>query len=175
MEQAPAEDQLSKVQYADIKTYLPGDILTKVDRASMAHSLEVRVPLLDHQLIGWAGHLPPDMRLRGGEGKYILKKSMEDYLPDSILYRDKMGFAVPLGNWFRGPLRDRIRTALKSPILGDTGMFDMSCLEQLVDQHQSGIRDHSSALWALLMFESSLRHAEGAQRNTKDDLLKAGE
>ncbi len=172
MEKAPADDPLSKVQYADIKTYLPGDILTKVDRASMANSLEVRVPLLDHQFVGWAGGIPPEMRLHGSEGKYIFKKSLESYLPDSILYRDKMGFAVPIGSWFRGPLRERIQTALKSPILGDTGMFDMAYLERLASQHQSGVHNHSSALWALLMFESSLRLAEGEPFTRSGGLLK---
>ncbi|HEY6572778.1 MAG TPA: XrtA/PEP-CTERM system amidotransferase, partial [Candidatus Eisenbacteria bacterium] len=93
---APVEDSLSMVQYLDIKTYLPGDILTKVDRASMAHSLEVRVPLLDHPLVEWMAKLPPSMKLRGSEGKYVFKRALEPYLPADILYRPKMGFGVPL-------------------------------------------------------------------------------
>src|SRR4029079_18886782 len=92
---APTDDPLSVIQYIDMKTYLPGDILTKVDRASMAHALEVRVPLLDHEFVEWVSGLPPDMKLRGSEGKYIFKKAMEKYLPDDILYRKKQGFAVP--------------------------------------------------------------------------------
>ena len=91
-----------------MKTYLVGDILTKVDRASMAHALEVRVPLLDHKLVEWISGLPVSLKLRGHEGKYIFKKSLEPYLPNDILYRDKMGFSVPLASWFRGPLRQKL-------------------------------------------------------------------
>ena len=101
---APTDDPLSLVQYLDMKTYLVGDILTKVDRASMAHALEVREPLLDHELMGWVSGLPVDLKLRGTEGKYLLKKAMEPYLPHDVLYRKKMGFSVPLAAWFRGPL-----------------------------------------------------------------------
>lgn len=153
---APA-DPLSLVQYLDFKTYLPGDILTKVDRASMAHSLEVRVPLLDHEFVGWTAGLPPSLKLRGGEGKYLLKRALEPYLPESILYRRKMGFAVPVSGWFRGPLRDRLRESLLAGRLGGTGLFDMGCIEQLVSEHVCGAREHSAVLWALLMFESFQR------------------
>jgi asparagine synthase (glutamine-hydrolysing) len=154
---------LSKVQYLDMKTYLVGDILTKVDRASMAHALEVRVPLLDHELVEWVSGLPPDIKLKGREGKYILKKSLQPYLSDDILYRSKMGFAVPLAGWFRGPLRERVRDALLGDTLAETGIFDQDFLRQLVDQHQSGARDHSAALWSLLMFEAYQRKASGVQ------------
>lgn len=154
---------LSRVQYLDMKTYLVGDILTKVDRASMAHALEVRVPLLDHELVEWVSGLPPDIKLKGREGKYILKKSLQPYLSDDILYRSKMGFAVPLAGWFRGPLRERVRDALLGDTLAETGIFDQDFLRQLVDQHQSGVRDHSAALWSLLMFEAYQRKASGTQ------------
>lgn len=154
---APTDDPLSLIQYIDIKTYLPGDILTKVDRASMAHSLEVRAPLLDHPLVDWISGLPPHFKLRGGEGKYIFKKALEPILPHDILYRPKMGFAVPLVAWFRGPLRERLREAVLGPVMEQSGVFDMAYLRTLVDQHQSGQRDHSAALWSLLMFESFLR------------------
>lgn len=162
MAQAPVEDGLSRIQYADFKTYLPGDILTKVDRASMANSLEVRVPILDHHFIDWAAGIPAGMKLKGQEGKYIFKKSLESTLPRNILYRSKMGFAVPLGSWFRGPLKSRLRDALNSPMLADTGMFDTAYLGKLLDQHQSGVAEHSSALWSLLMFESFLRKVHHA-------------
>jgi asparagine synthase (glutamine-hydrolysing) len=156
LEHAP-EHPLSMVQYLDMKTYLSGDILTKVDRASMAHSLEVRVPLLDHQFVEWVSGLPPQMKLAGNNGKYILKRAFEPYLSKEILYRNKMGFAVPLAAWFRGALRQRIRAALLGPILSDTGIFNTGFLETLLDQHQSGQRDHSAVLWALLMFEAFVR------------------
>ena len=139
-ERAP-EHPLSRVQYLDMKTYLVGDILTKVDRASMAHSLEVRVPILDHEFVEWLSGLPPDLKLRGREGKYIFKESLKPYLSDEILYRPKMGFAVPLAAWFRGPLRERVRQALLGPSLADTGIFNKSFLKEMVDHHQSGLRD----------------------------------
>ncbi len=154
---SPTDDPLSMIQYLDMKTYLPGDILTKVDRASMAHALEVRVPLLDHKLVEWISGLPPEMKLKGSEGKYIFKKSMEKYLPHDILYRRKQGFAVPLASWFRGPLRARVQQALLGPALADTGMFNQAYLRELVEQHLSGRRDYSAPIWTLLMFEAFLK------------------
>ena len=161
MERAGTDDSLSQIQYADMKTYLPGDILTKVDRASMATSLEVRVPLLDHELVQWLASIPSALKLRGREGKYIFKKALEPYLPREILYRPKMGFAVPLKAWFRGPLRERVRRIVTSGSLVETGLFDVPYLRTLVDQHQSGVSDHSSAIWSLMMFESFLRNTHG--------------
>src|SRR5262245_39480304 len=158
---APASDSLSMVQYLDIKTYLPGDILTKVDRASMAHSLEVRVPLLDHTLVEWLAGLPPDMKLNGREGKYVFKRALRQYLPDDLLYRPKQGFAVPLATWFRGPLRQRVRDAVLGDAMRELGYFDLAYVERLIDQHQAGVRDHSASLWALMMFESSLQRLSG--------------
>jgi asparagine synthase (glutamine-hydrolysing) len=158
---APARDPLSLVQYLDLKTYLPGDILTKVDRASMAHSLEVRVPMLDHALVEWMSGLAPERKLAGTEGKYLLKRALEPHLPGEVLYRPKMGFAVPLAAWFRGPLRERVRSAVLGPVLLDTGIFDAGFLEHIVKSHESGLGDHSAPLWSLLMFESCLRQ-EGA-------------
>ncbi len=154
---APTDDPLSLIQYLDMKTYLPGDILTKVDRASMAHALEVRVPLLDHELVEWISGLSSSIKLKGGEGKYIFKKSMERYLPHDILYRKKQGFAVPLSAWFRGPLRQRVREALLGPILAGTGIFNTAFLAEIVEQHESGRRDYSAPIWSTLMFEAFLR------------------
>ncbi|HIA08784.1 MAG TPA: amidotransferase 1, exosortase A system-associated [Chromatiaceae bacterium] len=158
---APTDHPTSLVQYLDMKTYLVGDILTKVDRASMAHALEVRVPLLDHQLVEWISGLDPDLKLRGREGKYIFKKSLEPHISKDILYRPKMGFAVPLANWFRGPLRERVREAVLGPTLEATGYFNKKYLQQLVDHHQSGRRDYSAPLWTLLMYEAFQRRAMG--------------
>jgi len=167
---APTTDPLSLIQYLDIKTYLPADILTKVDRASMAHSLEVRVPILDHEFVEWVSGVSPRLKLRGREGKYIFKKALETKLPDEILYRPKMGFGVPLARWFRGPLRHRLRAALLESALGDCGVFDAAYVKTLVGQHQSGLRDHSAPLWALLMFAAFLRrHTE--QPSTTEDTV----
>ena len=154
---AETDDPLSLVQYLDLKTYLVGDINTKVDRASMAHSLEVREPLMDHPLVEWLATLPTSMKVRGNEGKFLLKKAMEPHLSADILYRPKMGFSVPLARWFRGPLRQRVRDAVLGPRLAETGWFNRSYLEHLVDSHQSGMSDHSAPLWTLMMFEAFLR------------------
>ncbi|MEO0972328.1 MAG: XrtA/PEP-CTERM system amidotransferase [Pseudomonadota bacterium] len=154
--EATVDHPLSLVQYLDFKTYLPGDILTKVDRASMAHGLEVRVPLLDHEFVQWSAQLPASLKLRGREGKYVLKKALEPHLPNDVLYRPKMGFAVPLGRWFRGPLAGHVRDAVTGPELRDLGLFEPSMLKRLVDEHQSGQREHTAVLWALLMFRGAI-------------------
>ena len=155
---AGTDDPLALIQYLDTKTYLVGDINTKVDRASMAHSLEVREPLMDHELVQWAASLPSSLKVRGAEGKYLLKKAMAPHLPDAVLYRPKMGFAVPLARWFRGPLRERVRSAVLGSRLAATGWFDRSYLQHLVDAHDNGSRDYSAPLWTLLMFEAFLRN-----------------
>ncbi len=154
---AGTDDPLALIQYLDLKTYLVGDINTKVDRASMAHSLEVREPLMDHELIEWLASLPSQLKIQGDEGKFLLKKAMEPKLPADVLYRPKMGFAVPLAAWFRGPLKARVRTAILGSRLAATGWFDPGYLQHLLDAHQSGQRDYSAPLWSLLMFEASLR------------------
>lgn len=163
---APADDPLSLIQYLDMKTYLPGDILTKVDRASMAHSLEVRVPLLDHEFVEWVSGISPALKLKGREGKYIFKKALEPHLSDDILYRDKMGFGVPLASWFRGPLRDRVRQRVLSETMADTGVFDMSFLQRLVDEHQRGTGEHSASIWALMMFDAFLSQTMSGGNST---------
>ncbi|MGQ0834936.1 MAG: XrtA/PEP-CTERM system amidotransferase [Gammaproteobacteria bacterium] len=151
------DDPLSLVQYLDFKTYLPGDILTKVDRASMAHSLEVRTPFLDYEFIAWASQLPSNVKLRGGVGKHILKEALRPLLPAEILFRSKMGFAVPIDAWFRGSLKSRVAGAIRSPHMRDSGIFDTDHLDRLLREHASGRRNHSMVLWALLMFEGFMR------------------
>jgi len=158
---APTDDPLSLVQYLDMKTYLVGDILTKVDRASMAHALEVREPLLDHELMGWVSGLPTDLKLRGTEGKYLLKKAMEPYLPRDVLYRRKMGFSVPLAAWFRGPLAATIRGVVLGERLACSGLFNQDFLREAVEAHQSGRRDYSVILWTVLMFDAFLAQVLG--------------
>ncbi|WP_213999912.1 XrtA/PEP-CTERM system amidotransferase [Arsukibacterium sp.] len=158
---ANTDDPLKLVQYLDMKTYLVGDILTKVDRASMAHSLEVRVPLLDHKYVEWASRLPSNMNISGNEGKAAFKQALEPHLPHDILYRKKMGFAVPLASWFRGPLKQTLQQALNSEALADSGLFNQNYIQQLYQQHVSGKRDHSSALWTLLMFSQFYRQQLG--------------
>ena len=160
-ERANTDDPLAMIQYIDLHTYLVGDINTKVDRASMAHSLEVREPLMDHPLVEWLATLPSHLKLRGGEGKYLFKKSLEPHLPHDVLYRPKMGFAVPLARWFRGPLRQRVRSSLLGGPLADSGWFDLQAIGQMVEQHENGSRDHSTPLWTLLMYDAFLRNVMG--------------
>jgi asparagine synthase (glutamine-hydrolysing) len=157
MDRAPARDALSRAQYADLKIWLPGDILTKVDRTSMAVSLEARDPLLDHRLVEFAATLPTNLRLRGGEGKYLLKKSLEGRLPNEILYRKKMGFVTPVSAWFRGPLADEAAGIAQGSALASLGWFDPAAVARLAEDHRRGVSDHGRLLWQLVMLEQSLR------------------
>ncbi len=160
MRSAPATDALGQAQYADIQHWLPGDILTKVDRTSMAVSLEAREPLLDHELVGWMAGLPSAMRLHGGEGKWLMKKALEPYLPDDILYRRKMGFVVPIERWFRGVLADRIAAIAENSIVAGSGWFNMDYFKRCAARHKAGRADHSRLLWQMLMLENSLKTIE---------------
>ncbi len=157
MEGAPARNGLDQAQYADMKMWLPGDILTKVDRTSMAVSLEAREPLLDYKLMEFAARLPTNLRVRRGTGKYLLKKSMERYLPQDILYRPKMGFVTPISQWFRGPLADEARNISGAGALARMGWFDDQALRKVADDHIAGKADNSRLLWQLLMLDKSLQ------------------
>jgi asparagine synthase (glutamine-hydrolysing) len=156
-------DHLSRLQYLDMKTYLVDDILVKVDRASMANSLEVRSPLLDHVLMELIARMPSSLKLKGGTGKYIFKKSLESVLPQEILTRPKQGFAVPLAQWFRGDLRQAAGDVLLRP--DPMGILDSKGIEMLWSKHQSGLRDFSTPLWTLFMFrlwQDSYLKSDGA-------------
>ncbi|MCW8834181.1 MAG: amidotransferase 1, exosortase A system-associated [Colwellia sp.] len=150
-------DPMKTAQYLDMKTYLVGDILTKVDRASMAHSLEVRVPFLDHKFVEWGFQVPSEINLEQGVGKKSLKRAMEPHLPHDVLYRKKMGFSIPVAQWFRGPLKEKLYKGLLSEQMEQCGYFDMGQLRRLIDQHVKGVRDNSAPLWTLMMFESFMR------------------
>jgi asparagine synthase (glutamine-hydrolysing) len=123
----------------------------------MAHSLEVREPLMDHELVEWLATLPSHHKIDGGEGKALLKRAMEPMLPHDVLYRPKMGFSVPLASWLRGPLAERAREVVTGPRLLDTGLFQADALRKLQEQHQTGTSDHATPLWMLIMFEAFLR------------------
>jgi len=161
MAEAPARDALSRAQYADLKIWLPGDILTKVDRTSMAVSLEAREPLLDHRLVEFAARLPARMRLRGGTGKWLLKRALASRLPDEILHRRKMGFVTPVSAWFRGPLAREAAAIAHGSALAELGWFDAAAIARLADAHRSGRSDHGRLLWQLLMLEKSLQRLFG--------------
>lgn len=146
-------DYVSALQQIDIETYLPDDILAKVDRTSMAVSLEARVPLLDHVLMEFVATIPSALKLKGGVGKHLLKHAMGPLLPDEILTRRKTGFGVPLGAWFRHELRDLTRDVLLSRTAVERGIFRTTEIEALLQTHDTGRRDCSARLWALMCFE----------------------
>jgi asparagine synthase (glutamine-hydrolysing) len=153
LEDVPASDPLSEMLYLDSRTYLPYDILTKVDRMSMANSLEVRTPLLDHCFAEWAARLSPRWKLRFGESKYILKKLAEKVgVPRSVLYRRKQGFSMPLVHWFRKP-QSELLDVLVEPRTLQRGYFNGPALRGRLLEHRRGIRDRSWELWHLLVFE----------------------
>ncbi|MFN3863109.1 MAG: XrtA/PEP-CTERM system amidotransferase [Erythrobacter sp.] len=155
MRAAPGRSGLDRAQYADLVFWMPGDILTKVDRTSMATSLEAREPLLDHRLVAFAARLPERMRVRGSTGKFLLKKSLERYLPQDILYRPKQGFVTPIADWFKGPLAGAAR-GIAGGSLAQTGFFRPSAILAMAEAHIAGRADHSRTLWQLLMLEKAL-------------------
>jgi asparagine synthase (glutamine-hydrolysing) len=154
LEEMPSDrgDWLGALQLHDLKHYLPLDILTKVDRMSMAHSIEARVPLLDHRLVEFAATIPPEMRMRGEETKYIFKRAMRGILPDAIIDRPKRGFAIPLGRWFRGKLEGFANDLLLSSACRHRGILNPGYLRELLAQHQRG-RDLDLHLWTAISFE----------------------
>jgi asparagine synthase (glutamine-hydrolysing) len=156
MKAVPARDGLDRAQYADLKIWLPGDILTKVDRTSMSIGLEAREPLLDHRLVEFAATLPANMRLRGGEGKWLMKKTMEGHLPYNILYRQKMGFVSPISAWFRGQLAGEAEALMAKSRLAESGWFKMDILAKCAADHRSGVSEYGRLLWQLVMLEKSL-------------------
>jgi len=151
---------LSIIQYLDFKTYLPGDILTKVDRASMAHGLEVRVPILDHKFVEWGFRLDPETRIRDGVGKSVFKDAVRGFVPDSIIDRPKKGFDIPVADWLRNELADDVRKLTKSERLLDTGLFSRKAIERMIDDHMHEKRDHQSTLWSLMMLERSMEQLD---------------
>src|SRR6202034_945464 len=153
-DEAPAKDPISQMLYVDTKTYMVADILTKVDRMSMATSLEVRVPLLDHSFVEWVTGLPVEWKLRGGQQKYILRKLAERVgVPREAIYRPKQGFAMPLVHWIRNELKDLIMTVLLEPRTLQRGYFNPESVRRLLDEHFRGRRDYSHEIWRLLIFE----------------------
>jgi asparagine synthase (glutamine-hydrolysing) len=153
-DQAPAHDPVSQMLYVDTKTYMAADILTKVDRMSMATSLEVRVPILDHLFVEWATALPSDWKIRGGQQKYILRKLAERVgVPKEVIRRPKQGFALPLVHWIRQELKELITTVLLDERTLQRGYFQPQGVRQLLDEHFRGRRNHSGRIWRLLIFE----------------------
>jgi asparagine synthase (glutamine-hydrolysing) len=146
-------DSLAQQQYVDIKTYLADDILTKVDRMSMAASIEARVPLLDHRIVEFAMSLPPHLKLNRGQTKIILRKAMADRLPPEVLNKPKQGFSIPLKDWLRGPLRPLMMELLSVDTIRRRGYFESDCVSRWISEHLAGHANHSHRLWALMVLE----------------------
>jgi asparagine synthase (glutamine-hydrolysing) len=153
LDEAPGGDRLKRLQYLDTMTYLPLDILTKVDRMTMAHSLEARPPLCDHVLVERVFSLPSPLKLDGRAAKAVLKRAVADLLPPAILRRPKRGFGVPIRHWFRGPLREPVEALLTDRRAAERGWVSPAVVRALLDEHQRGRRDQSLRLWALMMLE----------------------
>jgi asparagine synthase (glutamine-hydrolysing) len=152
---------LQKILALDFTTYMPGSVLTKVDRASMAHGLEVRPPLLDNRMVDWAFSLPAKYKLRAGTGKYLLKRAARGKIPAEIIDRPKKGFGIPLAKWLRGNLRDRIEAVVESSSpVWDLGTVSRSTFQLWNREHQSAQKDHSKPLWALFVLDHWLRRQQ---------------
>ncbi|WP_435196319.1 asparagine synthase (glutamine-hydrolyzing) [Natronomonas sp. EA1] len=150
-DRADGPTRIDQITHVDIQTYLPDDLLAKVDRASMAHSLEVRSPFLDHQLVEFAARIPAKYKWRRGNKKWLLKRAFEDLLPDPILTREKQGFGVPIDEWFRGELREFGQEHLER--LGTRGPFESAGINAMFDEHLDGREDHGYRIWDLVMLE----------------------
>jgi asparagine synthase (glutamine-hydrolysing) len=148
-----AGNNLERMLDTDVQTYLPGALLTKMDIASMAHSVEARSPFLDQELMQFAAALPADLKLDRESSKTILKRAVSAWLPDEILNREKMGFGVPLARWFRAELRDLPAEVLLDPASVDRGYFRRSEVENIIREHQESVVDHSARIWSLLQLE----------------------
>jgi asparagine synthase (glutamine-hydrolysing) len=144
-----------RMMYCDAVTYLPDDILCKVDRAAMAVSLETRVPFLDHRVAELAARIPIEMKIRGGSGKQVLRRLLDRHVPEALFERPKSGFAIPLEAWLRGPLRAWAEELLGGS-LDEAGYFDAAAVRRRWREHVDGTRDWSTSLWSVLMFQDWL-------------------
>jgi asparagine synthase (glutamine-hydrolysing) len=164
-------DPVARMQQLDLETWLPGMMLVKVDRASMAHALEVRPPFLDPNVVEWAAAAPLEEKLVGGAGKIALKRALMPLLPPALTGRRKQGFSIPLAGWLRGPLRARLAGLAHSPELRESAVIELGTVRRLTAEHLSGARDHGRTLWSLIMFDAFLKLRIDSSRNAEQRLL----
>jgi asparagine synthase (glutamine-hydrolysing) len=150
-------DWLHRILALDFTTYMSGSVLTKVDRAAMAHGLEVRPPMLDNEMIDWAFSLPSDHKVRGRTGKYLLKRAARGHLPDEIIDRPKKGFGIPLASWMRGPLAPRLAQVFANSPVWDLKLLERKVVGEWHEEHRDRRKDRSKPLWALLVLDHWMR------------------
>ena len=172
---APTSNEVERLIYTYAKTYLQDDILVKVDRASMANSLEVRAPFLDVELVAFLGRVPARLKLRRFDTKHLLKRAMADVLPPGIASRRKKGFGIPIAEWFKGPLRQPLQDELSPGRLREQGIFEPAEVARIVSEHLSGQRDHRKQLWTLYMFQLWHRRWVAGGSHTRDEAPAAGD
>jgi asparagine synthase (glutamine-hydrolysing) len=147
---------IERMTHLDTVTYLPDDILVKVDRAAMSNSLETRVPLLDHRIVEFAAQLPLSMKIHQGTGKWILRELLDRYVPRNLIERPKSGFGIPVGEWLKGPLQEWAEDLLSEQKLKNGGYFDVKQVRKVWEQHSSGKKNQQYQLWSVLMFQAWL-------------------
>jgi len=168
-----APDFVDATLDVDVRTYLPGDLLVKVDIATMAHGLEGRSPFLDHEVMEYAASLPSDYKLRGGVKKHILKQAVGDLLPDEIITRPKMGFGVPIDAWFRGELREFVQDIVRSGPFRTRGILEPAVVERLFSEHVSGAASWHYQLWNVVMLEAWFRAFVDSRPKAKSDVASS--
>jgi asparagine synthase (glutamine-hydrolysing) len=169
--EASGEDVLDVMLEVDVTTYLPGDLITKIDIATMAYALEARSPLLDHQLMEFAASIPADLKVRGREKKWLFREALRGWIPDDILDRPKQGFSVPIAHWLRGDLRDLTREVLLDRDSIGRGYFRREAVQSMLDRHSAGADEETKRLWSLFVFE--LWHRELVDGKTMPATLEA--